>query len=154
MFSQVKYKSLHSSLMTVGTSAFINFRRQRLLESSCPRLRKQHPDSSRAKTEVPHSITNKYAKIFMILICQLQSNYHTSLSNPAFLSPPWWAAYSLEITSVALTPAFSARVLGMISRDSANFWIAYCSSPAQVCVKNITLQLITLDTTRYDHYNR
>ena len=67
------------------------------------------------------------------------------MSKPAFFSPFWCAAYSLEITSVNFTPAFSPRVLGITSRHSANFCIAYWSNPAHVCNrKHWNLELMSL----------
>merc|ERR1711988_833712 len=43
-----------------------------------------------------------------------------------------WAVYNAEIVLVAYAPAFSARVLGMISKASLNFWTAYWSKPGWV----------------------
>ena len=85
---------------------------------------------------------------------------YTSLSKPAFLSPPWWAALSLDINSVGFTPAFSARVLGMTSKDSANLSMAYCSRPAQVWRKTgktvnglLAIQVHAIKTLQSHHPN-
>lgn len=50
-----------------------------------------------------------------------------------FLFPSWCVAYSLEMSSVAFTPEFSASARGSASKASANFLIAYCSRPGQDC---------------------
>mmetsp|Transcript_12327 Transcript_12327/g.45942 ORF Transcript_12327/g.45942 Transcript_12327/m.45942 type:complete len:521 (+) Transcript_12327:160-1722(+) len=54
-------------------------------------------------------------------------------STPAFMLPAACAAYRLYTTSVALSPAFSAKVRGTTSSALANFSIAYWSSP--VCFR-------------------
>lgn len=55
----------------------------------------------------------------------------TSMSMPMFLFPSWWAAYSLEMSSLPFTPEFSASARGSASKASANFLMAYCSRPGQ-----------------------
>ena len=54
------------------------------------------------------------------------------MSKPMLVLPSLWAAYSLLITSLGLTPEFSASTRGMISSASANLLMLYCSSPGCV----------------------
>lgn len=49
----------------------------------------------------------------------------SSKSMPTLAFPDACSAYKEEMISIELSPAFSARVLGTISKLSANFAIAY-----------------------------
>ncbi len=70
-------------------------------------------------------------QIGFVSILETASCSLTSISKPEFLLPSWCTAYSLEISSLPLTPEFSARARGSTSNASAYFLMAYCSRPGQ-----------------------
>mmetsp|Transcript_2736 Transcript_2736/g.8290 ORF Transcript_2736/g.8290 Transcript_2736/m.8290 type:complete len:228 (-) Transcript_2736:916-1599(-) len=61
--------------------------------------------------------------------CVRSDNSPFTESTPNLELP--WACWALSVARVFVVfiPAFSASVRGMTSRASANFWMAYCSSP-------------------------
>lgn len=57
----------------------------------------------------------------------------SSKSRPTLVFPDACSAYREDMISIALSPAFSASVLGTISKLSANFAIAYWSNLQNHC---------------------
>mmetsp|Transcript_5349 Transcript_5349/g.13187 ORF Transcript_5349/g.13187 Transcript_5349/m.13187 type:complete len:257 (-) Transcript_5349:894-1664(-) len=81
--------------------------------------------ASAASLTAHHLVLNRS----VMLSCARSRGTPVSMSTPTFACPCACAATSADTTSVALSPLFSASVRGTTSNASANFLIAYCSSP-------------------------